>query len=80
MAVPLTLDDLISGVMYRAKHPITVKTIVRDLLDDRIITWINTDRTVLQYNGPAVPESINNPTVRAEEFLKWASHIVTMED
>ena len=66
--------------MYSDKQPQKIQTIVRDVLDDRIIVWINTDRTVLQYNGPEVAKDTGNQTISVEKFLTWASHKVTMEE
>ena len=73
----LTADELELGALYRAKHPHTISGIFRDTLDDRVIVWISNDRTVLQYNGPGVPQG-QNQTITFEKFLQWASHRVTM--
>lgn len=72
-------DDLQLGCMYRGKKPITLETTIRSLFDDRIITWINPDRTVIQYDGPGVPEGVNKPTLKFSDFLYWASHELTGE-
>ena len=77
---PLTADDLKLESMYVGKDQKIIHTTVRDLQDYRIITWINSERTVLQYDGPSVPKERNNrPTMKVEEFLQWVSHEVIME-
>lgn len=74
----MTADELKVGRTYCAKKPGKIHQFGgRALLNDRQIKWISSDRSIVQYDGPAVANGRYLPRVTMEAFLKWADRDVT---
>lgn len=69
------------GRVYAAAKPAAVGVTFFDsgLLNDRQVKWMNSDRTLLQYDGPAVKNGRRYPTIRVEKFAAWAAKDITDE-
>lgn len=66
--------QLVDRRTYRAKKPAHAQGFV----NDRTIVRLNTVEKTVTYNGPEV-ERGTLPAIPMKEFLKWASHDVTMQ-
>lgn len=67
--------ELVVGATYRAKRPKNFTTLsLRQVMNDRTITWMSRDGSQVQYDGPAVRAGRRYPTVSADTFREWASH------
>ncbi len=66
-------DEPQIGKLYRAKRPAKVWG---EIDNDRVVIWINDDRTRGQYDSNTVAAGRHYPTVDMDKFLKWASHEV----
>lgn len=71
----LTAQDLQVGQIYRAKKPRRSNCVV----NDRQIIWMDSFRTQIQYDGPAVSRGSPYPRMHMAKFLEWVSHNVTEE-
>jgi hypothetical protein len=71
----MTKEEIIVGHVYEARH-------VRYLdyeryYNDRCVCWMSSDRSSVQYDGPAVNIGSMRPVVSMEKFLLWAKKDVT---
>lgn len=76
MSQELTLQV---GRIYRAKKPGKVSGGISGLVNDRYITWISSDGSEVQYDGPVVKIGSRYKKISREKFLAWASHDVSDE-
>jgi hypothetical protein len=74
----LTAEQIVVGRTYRAKRP-TKNWISGQIDNDRVVIWMDTERSIAQYDGPTVAIGRHYPKVDMEKFLKWASHEVTAD-
>lgn len=72
----LTDEDLQVGKTYRARKPRKAGTF-GNVYNDRTIIW--RDKTLVQYDGPAVPDGRHYPKISIEAFLAWADREVQEE-
>lgn len=70
-------SELLVGKTYRAKKPRPAAGYCAPLYNDREILWIDHDRGILQYDGPAIKFKARIPKVTIEKFLDWAGEDVT---
>jgi len=71
--------DLKVGNTYRAKKPAPAGSMFKPVYNDRQILWISMDKSIVQYDGPAVPFGRRFPKISIEKFLRWAGEDVTAE-
>lgn len=74
VAASLTAADILTGHIYEAKRPACASAF---LFNDRQVTWVSADRSLVQYDSPTVPDGRRYPKVTMEKFLKWARRDVT---
>lgn len=65
--------DIKKGRTYRGKSP----GYARGFVNDRTVLWISSDKTQVQYDGPAVAHGRGYPRVTTFEFTRWAKHDIT---
>lgn len=70
----MTADEIKAGHCYEAKKPAFANG---SYFNDRQVKWISQDRSVVQYDGPAVANGRHFPTTSMEKFLKWVGRDVT---
>lgn len=73
----LTNADLEIGATYRAKR--FRESPFGGVTNDRTILWMNSERTEVQYDSPALPMGRHYPTVAADAFLRWAKERLPSE-
>jgi len=66
----LTVKDIMPGRCFEAKRPARIG--YPSFYNDRQVKWVNSTRTLVQYNSPTV-----TAIVIMEKFLKWAGRDVT---
>ncbi len=66
--------DIVVGRFYQAKRPSASPGL---LVNDRQVRWISSDRSLVQYDSPSLPDGRHYPKVTMEAFLKWAALDVT---
>lgn len=72
----LQANDIQVGRVYSAKRP-TVNGWLEPLINDRSVRWIDSGKTLVQYDGPSVARGRKFPVVAMEKFLSWARADVT---
>lgn len=70
----LTAVDILPGHIYEAKRPVCASTF---LVNDRQVMWVSADRSLVQYDSPALADGRHYPKVTMEKFLKWACRDIT---
>jgi hypothetical protein len=71
----LTAEKILPGRCYEAKRPAVN---VEGFYNDRYVTWVNSDRTKVQYDSPNVAAGRHNfPTIEMDKFLAWAKREIT---
>lgn len=73
----MELSDLKVGNTYRAKKPAPAGNLFSPRYNDRQIIWMSDDKSVVQYDGPAVPFGRRFPKIPTEKFLKWVGEDIT---
>lgn len=73
----MTAEDIKAGRLYRGKKPKRVPII--DDWDDRVVTWISSDRTIVQYDSYAVANGRHLPKTTMEKFLRWVDREIPKE-
>lgn len=74
--MPLQASDIQIGRVYSAKRS-SALGFFEPLLNDRAVRWIDSGRTLVQYDGPSVAQGRKYPVVTMEKFLSWARADVT---
>jgi hypothetical protein len=74
----LDTDQIIVGRKYRAKRPAR-NWLSGEIENDRIVLWIDSERSTVQYDSHTVGLGRHYPKVTMEKFIKWASHDVTSD-
>lgn len=74
----LTADDIRSGRLYRGKKPKRAG-IFSNEWDDRVVLWISSDRTIVQYDSYAVRNGCKYPKSSMEKFLQWVDRELPAE-
>lgn len=69
------INHIQTGRVYRATTPRETNGMV----NDRVVLRILKNKTVIQYDGPAVANGRRRPTVQVAVFMKWAERDVTDE-
>lgn len=75
----MTTLDLRIGRTYRAKKPARTGDALTPLINDRTVVWLSSDKTIVQYDGPAVVPGRHLPRVQADVFTRWAGRDVSDE-
>lgn len=61
------------GRTYRGKTPGYAKGFV----NDRTVLWVDREKRLLQYDGPAVALGRTRPVISLDQFIEWAKHDIT---
>jgi hypothetical protein len=67
------------GQVWRAKRPVAAGSMLRPLVNDRQILWIDSFGSQVQYDSPSVTNGRRYPKVSMEAFEKWAGREVKAE-
>lgn len=72
----LTPDDIKPGRVFACKRPAPVG-FLEPLLNDRMVMWVSSCKSEVQYDSPSVARGRRFPRVSMEKFLAWAVADVT---
>lgn len=72
----MTEDEIKVGNVYAAKKP-TAAGLFDDRLNDRQVLWMDSGRSVLQYDSPTVKNGSHYKRMAVDAFAKWAHQDVT---
>lgn len=65
--IDLKAEDIQVGKVYIPK-----KRRYALAFEDRLVVWINKDRTMIQYDSDTIRNGRHYPIISMERFLKWA--------
>lgn len=69
----MTCDSIIPGHIYRSKAPREA----HGFIDDRLVLWVSSDRSKVQFTTPSVPGTVVSPTIETAMLAEWAGADVT---